>query len=810
LMADKIETELIVEAVAKGFDKVNKSMGSLEKSQKGVNTETKKSEGIFQKVQGNFAAIAVGGAVVAGSLTVAKKAFDFAAEGQKIKTVEATFGQLARSIGSDSDSIIASMNEATGGIVSNLDMMQAANQFMAMGLANTEEEVAKLSGTAVRLGQAMGKDATQSMEEFSLLLANQSIPRLDTFGISAGKVRTRIKELREETEDMTREEAFMIAVSEEAETSLERLGDAVPDDEFAKLTKNINDFIDSSKKAASETGGLISLLNDYIDVVKKNNRQSELLNDAWRQGRISGAEYSSMIRSSGEDVEAFVAAEEKLIAAMKAEIDIRRGMIPDQQEMSIWIAENTGNLGEWTEEIIKANKAAIKFANQGLGQIDETLGKATRSGLWKVAGTHIQGIIDSLAEDLEPVPVLAEIPDQLTLFNENLEDIGPTLVMIGGRTGDQNRILSEAQRRYDAAGQAIHDYQVGLRGFGKSADDVNEIIGDLTDKQAHWNRLINDYGNIQGEATLATVEATRNQEAINAAFFDGLEVTEENKMAVLGLQVATGELTEAQAAAIVEQWNMEAAIRAIQEAWAGGNLTDGEAVRALDLVGKGFINRAADAREFIDVLVPMNNELDGLAGDHNVNIVTSGGTLADELDGLANFYNAEITSTATTVKEEEVDPLLVELDQLSTARGLETWDAKITSNAIEVKDKEITPLQAASDDWVDRDPYEAEFDALTALAEADILTLKGIAEDTAGTYNIHFNVTSSGNFPSGSSSNDTDNDTDNDNTSKSNTVGGSSTLGGFVIHQTFHGPTDPKAVKRAAAGAVAEILGARG
>jgi hypothetical protein len=498
---------------------------------------------------------------------------------------------------------------------------------------------------------------------------------------------------------MTREEAFMIAVSEEAETSLERLGDAVPDDEFAKLTKNINDFVDSSKKAASETGGLISLFNDYIDVVKKNNRQSELLNDAWRQGRISGAEYSAMIRASGEDVDAFVEAEEKLIAAMKAEIDIRRGMMPDQQEMSIWIAENTGNLEEWTEEIIKANKAAIKFANQGLGQIDETLGKATRSGLWKVAGTHIQGIIDSLAEDLEPV--LAEIPDQLTLFNENLEDIGPTMVMIGGRTGDQNRILSEAQRRYDAAGQAIHDYQVGLRGFGKSADDVNEIIEDLTDEQAHWNRLIDDYGNIQGEATLATVEATRNQEAINAAFFEGIEVTEENKLAVLGMKVATGELTEAQAAAIIEQWNMEEAIRAIQAAWVDGAISDGQAVRALEAVGQGHIDSAADADVYLMKI----------------------GAITDALLAIPT----EITTTHNIIQRRygSDDPAI---DYPPEVGGPQ-------------------PPPAGPPPGGPAEP-------------------PGPPEEMNAT--------------------------------------------GFVIHQTFNGPTDPKAVRRATAGAVAEILGARG
>ena len=64
-MADRIEVDLIVEAISKGFDQVGREMGKLERSQRGVNKETKKSDGIFKSVQQNWQGLVVGGAAVA-------------------------------------------------------------------------------------------------------------------------------------------------------------------------------------------------------------------------------------------------------------------------------------------------------------------------------------------------------------------------------------------------------------------------------------------------------------------------------------------------------------------------------------------------------------------------------------------------------------------------------------------------------------------------------------------------------------------------------------------------------------------------
>ena len=190
--------------------------------------------------------VAIAAGVAGAALYTAKKAFDLGAEGAQILRTRDAFDRLSESVGETADVILTKMRDATAGMVSDTDLMQSASRMLSMGLANSADEAAKLSKTAVLLGSAMGKGPTEAMEEFALLLANQSIPRLDTFGISAGTVKKRIKELTAEFPDMTREAAFMQATMEQAEISMEKLGGELKPDAFSQTVMEVVEQISPS------------------------------------------------------------------------------------------------------------------------------------------------------------------------------------------------------------------------------------------------------------------------------------------------------------------------------------------------------------------------------------------------------------------------------------------------------------------------------------------------------------------------------------------------------------------------------------
>lgn len=143
----------------------------------------------------------------------------------KVSAVTNTFERLVDVVGGDAVQAINDLRYATRGMVSDSDLMSASNKFLAMGLADSIDEASKMAEIATQLGTAMGTDATTAMEDFALMLANQSTPRLDTFGISSGTVRTRIEELMAANEEMTREQAFSIATMEQAEIAMKKVGE---------------------------------------------------------------------------------------------------------------------------------------------------------------------------------------------------------------------------------------------------------------------------------------------------------------------------------------------------------------------------------------------------------------------------------------------------------------------------------------------------------------------------------------------------------------------------------------------------------
>jgi len=204
-MADP-KVKVVIEAV----DKATKVLGSITKTIVG---------GL------GIAGVAALSGIAVGAVKAGQAFIGMAVDAAKLSGVQNTFENLSLSIGSNSVSAIESLRDATRGMVSDMDLMAAGNQFMAMGLANTEDEMSNLAEIATQLGSAMGSGPTESMENFSLLLANQSIPRLDSFGISSGTVRSKIEELQKANQGMSRETAFMTAVMEEAEVTLGKVGE---------------------------------------------------------------------------------------------------------------------------------------------------------------------------------------------------------------------------------------------------------------------------------------------------------------------------------------------------------------------------------------------------------------------------------------------------------------------------------------------------------------------------------------------------------------------------------------------------------
>ncbi len=192
------------------------SLKGVEKSQKEADAGAKKL-----KLAQLGLAISIAG-VTLSAVKQIPEMFDL---GFKYRNAQIALDAYAGSA-AEAEQITLAVASAAGFAIDKFTAVQNATRLLSLGLAETAEQAGKVTKTAITLGATMGKEATGAFEEFTLLLANQSILRLDTFGISAGKVRERMAELAEEFPELDRNARFTNATLEIAEEKMVLLEEA--------------------------------------------------------------------------------------------------------------------------------------------------------------------------------------------------------------------------------------------------------------------------------------------------------------------------------------------------------------------------------------------------------------------------------------------------------------------------------------------------------------------------------------------------------------------------------------------------------
>jgi polyhydroxyalkanoate synthesis regulator phasin len=154
------------------------------------------------------------------------------ATGAKLSIVRDAFKGLASAAKQSADGMLAEMRRGTQGMVSDYDLMLAANKAMLLGLPVTAESMGTLSTVALRMGQAMGLGPTQALNDLTTALGRQSSMILDNLGISlkVGEANDRYaKSIGKSSDALTDQEkklAFYTEALRLAEVKLKELGEA--------------------------------------------------------------------------------------------------------------------------------------------------------------------------------------------------------------------------------------------------------------------------------------------------------------------------------------------------------------------------------------------------------------------------------------------------------------------------------------------------------------------------------------------------------------------------------------------------------
>lgn len=354
------------------------------------------------------------------------------------------------------------VSRGAGGAIDRLAAATNASRLFAMGLADGAESAEKLTATAVTLGAAMGKGPQQAFEEFTLLLANQSILRLDTFGISAGAVRTRMAELAVEMPNVGREARFLQATMEFAEISMKKLTDA-----GFEATTSIDELKAEITNAKISIGqfladGLLPIIDgfrDWREVSKSFHEQAIITfatfdeyKDAIPVGTLRLGEWTE---AEFEAAQAARSAEQ----AMQAEIDRLNGlagMFPSATAAADEFAEANrsivASLGELTQA--KLASEAISALNQQWkeGDID--------ADAYKSAFTEVAQKLGGMSSDA--------VDAQLKLFdlNQSFSETGNLDTYIDSLGDLKKEILGLPDQKdilinYEVRGDVLPEFQHG-------------------------------------------------------------------------------------------------------------------------------------------------------------------------------------------------------------------------------------------------------------------------------------------------------------------------------------------------------------
>lgn len=212
---------------------------------------------------------------------------------QSLATSE-KFEALSGSV-ANADNYLRQIRLGTDYTVDKMTAMQSVSKLLSMGLVDNAKSATEFVVMATRLGDVT-LSAQDRISDFAALLANQSIPRLDNYSISSGKVKTRIEELQAAFPEMTREAAFNQAVLEQGRIALERLGSAGTGQ--VQATERLNAAWSDLSATIGEklAPGLATLAESAALVLTADQRLSDQFTENTEQALAAGRSWEEYAR----------------------------------------------------------------------------------------------------------------------------------------------------------------------------------------------------------------------------------------------------------------------------------------------------------------------------------------------------------------------------------------------------------------------------------------------------------------------------------------------------------------------------------
>jgi len=244
-----------------GVSIVINAIDNFSKTIKSAETEMSGLTGFVQK---NAAAIGMAGAAittvgVAGVATLTS----WTSAAAETVSIQTAFNNL---VGEDAPKMLANLEEATAGTVSQMDLMTQANQALLLGIDS--EALPTMFKGALAAAQATGVPVSKAIADITTGIGRQSKLILDNLGIIVNTEKayedyaTQIGKTASELTDAEKKTAFMNATMEALNKNAANIG---PLDENALATQRLTKQYDDMKQTIGEA--LIPVLTFFVEKI---------------------------------------------------------------------------------------------------------------------------------------------------------------------------------------------------------------------------------------------------------------------------------------------------------------------------------------------------------------------------------------------------------------------------------------------------------------------------------------------------------------------------------------------------------------
>lgn len=234
------------------------------------------SQGI-DSVNAKFSALKLVGAAALGALTAA--AAETAAvlaslgRGEQVNNIASAFKNLQEQAGRTADDGINRLRQATQGLMSDLDLMRSSNVASQLGI--TPEMFEEIAASAESLGEAVGKDLTQSLDLLTQGFGRAQDRALKQLGINIDVKKAEddfaksIGTTRDKLNELGKTEAFRIAALEQTKikTAAVRNENASAADSYEKIQVQIQNVIDKTVGALERNPQLAKSFDDIAKAI---------------------------------------------------------------------------------------------------------------------------------------------------------------------------------------------------------------------------------------------------------------------------------------------------------------------------------------------------------------------------------------------------------------------------------------------------------------------------------------------------------------------------------------------------------------